>query len=446
LIGTGVASAQTAAGPDAVRLLTLDPGHFHAALIQKEMYPGVADTVHVYAPLGPDLTAHLLRIAGFNLRAENPTRWKVEVHASPDYLERLLKERRGNVVVLSGRNQGKIDRVLASVEAGLNVLADKPWIISSADLPKLEKALDTADAKGLVAYDVMTERSEVTTALQRELVNDPAVAGEIGPGTAEEPAIAMESVHHVLKVVAGAPNLRPAWFFDTTQQGEALADVGTHLVDLVPWILFPEEPIDYRKDIVVTSARRWPTVLSEAEFRRVTEEKGFPPLLAGLVRDGRLEYFANAEVAYTIRGRHVRLRALWNYEAPLGAGDTHFATVRGRRASIEIRQGKEQEYRTELYVRPVANEAKAVRAALEKKVAALQARFPGLAVEGERELHLIVPDRFRTMHEAHFAEVTTRFLGYLKDPKSLPRWEKANMLAKYYVTTAGTELSRNAPR
>jgi hypothetical protein len=25
-----------------VRLMTLDPGHFHAALVQKEMYPGVA--------------------------------------------------------------------------------------------------------------------------------------------------------------------------------------------------------------------------------------------------------------------------------------------------------------------------------------------------------------------------------------------------------------------
>ena len=35
-----------------VRLITLDPGHFHAALVQKEMYPGVAKQVHVYAPLG----------------------------------------------------------------------------------------------------------------------------------------------------------------------------------------------------------------------------------------------------------------------------------------------------------------------------------------------------------------------------------------------------------
>ena len=36
-----------------VRLMTLDPGHFHAALVQKEMYPGVAPRVDVYAPLGP---------------------------------------------------------------------------------------------------------------------------------------------------------------------------------------------------------------------------------------------------------------------------------------------------------------------------------------------------------------------------------------------------------
>ena len=38
-----------------VRFVTLDPGHFHAALVQKEMYPGVARRVDVYAPLGSDL-------------------------------------------------------------------------------------------------------------------------------------------------------------------------------------------------------------------------------------------------------------------------------------------------------------------------------------------------------------------------------------------------------
>ena len=35
---------------DDIRLITLDPGHFHAALVQKTMYDGVSRTVYVYAP------------------------------------------------------------------------------------------------------------------------------------------------------------------------------------------------------------------------------------------------------------------------------------------------------------------------------------------------------------------------------------------------------------
>jgi predicted dehydrogenase len=60
-------------------------------------------------------------------------------------------------------------------------------------------------------------------------------------------------------VVAGNPNIRPAWFFDVAQQGEGVADVGTHLVDLIQWMLFPEQAIDYEKDVDVRLGRRWPT-------------------------------------------------------------------------------------------------------------------------------------------------------------------------------------------
>ena len=83
-----------------IRFVTLDPGHFHASLVQKEMYPGVAPTVHVYAPLGPDLIDHLGRIARFNLRPEKPTAWELEVHTGPDFLERMLRDRPGNAVVI----------------------------------------------------------------------------------------------------------------------------------------------------------------------------------------------------------------------------------------------------------------------------------------------------------------------------------------------------------
>src|SRR5712671_3811464 len=74
-----------------VSLITLDPGHFHAALVQKAMYPGVAPRVHVYAPLGADLIAHLNRIAGFNTRKEKPTAWELEIHAGPESRERMLR-------------------------------------------------------------------------------------------------------------------------------------------------------------------------------------------------------------------------------------------------------------------------------------------------------------------------------------------------------------------
>jgi predicted dehydrogenase len=437
-------AVSASAGEPVVRLITLDPGHFHAGLIQKDMYPGVDPTVHVYAPLGPDLLAHLGRVTAFNRRAERPTSWRLEVHAGPDFLERMLREKPGNVVVLSGRNRGKMDRILASVEAGLNVLADKPWLISAADFPKLEKALDVAEQKGLVAYDVMTERSEITTILQGELVRDPEVAGTVGPGSEAEPAVEMESVHQLMKVVSGAVNLRPAWFFDTGEQGEALGDVATHLVDLVPYLLFPGQPIDYRREIRVLAAKKWPTVLDRAQLLRLTGEKELDPVLASRMKDGRLDYFANGEVTYAVRGTQVRLRALWNYEAPEGGGDTHLAIVRGSRSRVEIRQGAEEKWRPELYVVPNRPaDAAAIKAAVERRLAALAKLRPGLTVEeaGAR-LRIGIPDRYRVGHEPHFAEVTERFLGYLKDPASLPKWEKANMLAKYWVTTKAVELSR----
>src|SRR6266851_9372378 len=70
------------------RLMVLDPGHFHAALVQKEMYPWLAKRVSVYAPLGPDVIDYLNRITLFNARKESPTSWDVDLHTGPDFLER----------------------------------------------------------------------------------------------------------------------------------------------------------------------------------------------------------------------------------------------------------------------------------------------------------------------------------------------------------------------
>ncbi len=429
-----------------IRFVTLAPGHFHAALVQKEMYPGVSPKVHVYAPLGPDLVDHLGRVSRFNVRAENPTAWQLEVHTGPDFLERLLHERAGNAVVISGRNRGKIDAIQSSLDAGLNALVDKPWILESPDLPKLEHALDTAEKQGLVSLDIMTERFEVTSELQRELVNDPATFGTLLPGSEAEPAVYMESVHHLMKTVAGAPNIRPTWFFDTEQQGEGLNDIGTHLVDLVQWTLFPEQTLDYKKDVKLMRAQRWPTTIPRADFRRVTRED-FPPGVASHVKDDALEYFCNTLVSYSLRGTHVTLNVIWDWEAPPGAGDSHFAYYGGSRAKVEVRQGAAEKHRPELYVVPNAAKDKLlVLAAVQKRIAALQQRYPGTGVvDLGAELRIAIPDRLRVGHEEHFAQVTQRFLRYVRDRRTLPAWERPNMLAKYAVTTEGTSLARRSP-
>ncbi len=444
LIGLAVTAATLGGAMTEVRFMTLDPGHFHAGLVQKEMYPNVASRVHVYAPLGTDLIEHLNRIVSFNSRKDNPTAWELEVHAGSDSLQRMLKEKPGNVVVLSGRNRGKIDKIKASVEAGLNVLSDKPWIIDPADFPKLESALETAESQGLIAYDIMTERYEVTTMLQKELVNDKAIFGTILPGNQADPSVYMESVHHLFKMVAGMVNRRPAWFFDVEQQGESVPDVGTHLVDLVQWMLYPESPIDYRKDVQVLAAKRWPTVMSREEFQKVTGERDFPSYLQAHVHDGKLDYYCNGQVTYVLRGVHVKLDVLWRYEAPPGTGDTHFAYCKGSRSRVEIRQGKAEGYRPELYVIPNDPAEKATLASLlGKKMEQVRKELSGVGVSDlGGEFRIDIPDAHRVGHEPHFAQVTQKFLRYLKDRRAMPAWEKPNMLAKYWVTTQALKLGR----
>ena len=84
-----------------------------------------------------------------------------------------------------------------------------------------------------------------------------------------------------------------------------------------------------------------------------------------------------------------------------------------------MRQSKADNYRTEVYVVPnAAADRAAVLAAVQARVAALQGQWPGVAVdERHGEIHLSIPETFRVGHEAHFAEVTRNFLGYLRKPR-----------------------------
>ncbi|MBN1818668.1 MAG: hypothetical protein JW828_15000 [Sedimentisphaerales bacterium] len=428
-----------------VKIMTLDPGHFHAALVQKIMYPQVSPTVHVYAPKGSDVQDHLNRIDGFNTRQDNPTSWEEVVYTGPDFLDRMISDRPGNVVVISGNNRQKTEYIKACADAGFQQLVDKPMCIDRAGFALLLKAFDSAEENGVLLYDIMTERSEITTILQKELMHIPSVFGELKKGTPQEPAVEKESVHHFFKTVAGNPIKRPGWYFDTNQQGEGIVDVTTHLVDLVAWECFPEVPLDYAKDLQVLSGRRWPTVLTRQEYQQVTRLDDFiESLKPQLDQNGALPCYANGQIDYTIKGVHARIKVLWNYQTPEGGGDTHYSIMRGTRSNIIIRQGKEENYRPELFVEPLSEFIIPVAVALPKAFLDLEKKYPGIKLNRKGTgWHISIPDQYRVGHEAHFGQVTERFLQYLIDG-TLPDWEVPNMKAKYYVTTTALEMAKEA--
>jgi predicted dehydrogenase len=421
------------------RLIVIDPGHFHAALLQGDMHPCVSPLVQVYAPFGPDLLDYLARVARFNRRAERPTRWEFEICAGPDFLARLGGARTGGVAVIAGRNRGKIALIEAAIEADLHVLADKPCIIRADDLTRLERVLDGAARHGLVVADLMPGRHEITSILLGALHGDPAVFGDQLPGTPAEPGVEMTSVQHLLKQVAGIPNPRPAWYFDIAEQGGALVDIATHLVDQAQRTLFPDRAIDRIADIRIDAARHWPTMVSLGQFRQVTGEPRWPDALAPSVADDQLRYLCNGRLDYTLRGVRIRLEMMWNWEAPAGAGDTHRAVFRGTRAQLEVRQGGTD--RRELFIVPQAD----IGAALERRVAALQPLYPGVGLEPQaRDWRVTIPDVYRLGHDGHFIALMRTVLDQVARPDRRPAWAAANLLAKYAVTTAALALAERS--
>ncbi len=451
--GTGGGPEQTAATPEdgptftgapgEVRLMTLDPGHFHAALVQKSSYPQVDPTVHVFAPAGPDVEAHLGRIEGFNTRAGDPTAWVEKVYTGEDFLEKMLAEKPGNVVVISGNNARKAEYIKQSVAAGLNVLADKPMVIRAVDYEVLKEAYRIAADQGVLIDDIMTERWEITSILQKRLSEFPDLFGELESGSPEDPAISKQSVHHFSKIVSGRPLIRPAWFFDVRQQGEGIVDVTTHLVDLVHWQAFPAQALDFETDVDVLAARRWPTRLSPAQFAHVTGHETFPEYLERDVVDGNLEVYANGEIVYRVKGIHAKVAVEWHYEAPEGAGDTHYSTMKGSKAHLSVRQGEDEGYRPTLYVEPAGGDDSAtVEAALREAVSTLSQEYPGLALTAAPSgWSVVVPDEYRVGHEAHFAQVTEQYFRYLIEGQ-VPPVEVQNLLTKYAITTTAWEMSR----
>ena len=277
----------------------LNPGHFHAALVLRDSHPDLAGDVFVYAEDGPDLDRFMDMVGAFNRREENPTDWRIHVYKGAEFRQKLIEEKKGDIVVIAGKNDTKMADIDRLSQAGFYVLADKPWLIDEDGQSRLHSAVQSTRP---LALDIMTERFEITTILQKEFMAQKDVFGQIRVDSDRSPSVFKESIHHLYKVVNNQPLVRPPWYFDLAVQGDGITDVTTHLVDMTHWMMFPGMAVDFQQDIELVQARRWPTQIPLDIYRKITQQEDFPEPVKKDVTADTLDYFSNGEIFYRVKG------------------------------------------------------------------------------------------------------------------------------------------------
>lgn len=413
-------------------LLFLDPGHFHATLTLRVPHPRVDDDIVVYAPQGPELHDFLALVERFNRRHAAPTRWRPVVITASDPLARLIDDRRGDVVVLAGRNGGKARTIRRLHDAGFHVLADKPWLVSAGDLDDVRASL----AGWPLAMEIMTGRHDLAARLFKRLVD---AAGVFGGFRAGAPAIEMDSVHHLAKLVDGAPLRRPWWFFDVRVQGSGAVDIPTHLVDRAQWLC--ERPGAPGDALRLLSARAWPTRVPAEIFRRITGEARWPADLQLLVDGDALTYDCNTALEFTVGGLTASATARWELTQPAGGGDASRLVAHGTRASIRLEQGPDTGHRRQLIVEAQGDSDDVARA-LAALVLPGQGELSGVALEprGPERYEITVPPALDGGHETHFSQVLDAFLRTI-DERRWPADVAARTLAKYALLAEAARVT-----
>jgi predicted dehydrogenase len=326
------------------------------------------------------------------------------------------------VVVLAGKNGGKARTMRHLHDAGFHVLADKPWLVEPDDLDHVQACLTGWP----LATEIMTGRHDVPARLLQRLVSAPTVFGTF---RTDVPALEMDSVHYLEKLVDGAPLRRPWWFFDVRVQGRGIVDIPTHLVDRAQW-LAPGTPR-------LVSARSWATRVPADAFRRITGESQFPSALAPLVTSDALDYECNTELAFTIGGVAVKAGARWEVT---GGSDASLLVARGTDAEIRLEQSARTGHRRTLSVE--TREPRAV----EDLVVASQAEFPGVRAEiRDGRVEVVVPPGLDGGHETHFPLVLDQMLRAIDDGR-WPTDVATRTREKYAVLADAAAATARSPR
>ncbi len=415
------------AKPQELSIVVIAPGHFHASLLQKNSLENVSNNVRVYAPSGSELESYKAMIESYNNREENPTSWVLDIYEGEDYLEQLPNSDGKSFVVLAGNNKLKSTYILEAVSKGYHVLSDKPMAINVENYEQLERAYELAKGKGLIIYDMMTERYDIKNIIVRSIMLSPEVFGEVA-GKME-----IDDIHYFSKQVSGNQLIRPMWYFDVRQQGEGIADVTTHFIDLVFWECFPEQSISIA-DIQINSAERYPTLITLAEYKAVTGASDFPEYLEDDLVDGVLHVYSNGKIDFRVKNIEASIAMRWDYIAEEGGRDQFSQKIPGTISTLEIIQDESTNYKRNLYVLASSEIS-------EKIQDLLRQTWPNMSLleVSEDRYFVEIPSEY-IAHEEHFNLLGRTFIDCILSG-NIPAWEKTNTLTKYYLTTKAVELA-----
>lgn len=156
-----------------------------------------------------------------------------KVKITHDDYRTMLAEVPCDVVVVGDWFAKRGGLVIAALQAGKHVLADKPMCTSLAEY---EEIVRLAEAKKLTVGLMLDMRDGPVFRKVRELVR----SGTIG----EIRAVSLGGQHPLL------PGIRAKWYHEEGKQGGTINDIAVHGIDIVPWIT----GLDFTR---VNSARVW---------------------------------------------------------------------------------------------------------------------------------------------------------------------------------------------
>jgi predicted dehydrogenase len=270
--------------------------------------------------------------------------------------------------------------------------------------------------------EIMTGRHDLTSCLVKRLVESPEVFGEL---QRDGPGVEMASMHHLEKLVDGAPLRRPWWFFDVAVQGNGVVDIPTHLVDQAQWLTESAAPGAVP---ALVRARVWSTLVPLDAFRRLTGEVRVPPPLQAIVYGDALDYRCNAQLDFRIGQTTIRASARWELVARAGAGDSSRLVAHGTRSEVWREQSARTGHRRRLFVEIRDRDA----TALVKLMDDWRAELPDvrLTAVSPRRWEIAIPPALDAGHESHFPLVLDAFVRAI-DGGVWPAAMADRTLAKY---------------